>query len=387
MLANTMTAGGVDAQTLTQQATMLQQQQKQNGGNSMDTSGGGVQPQSNGSSVISSGSNESRTNLIVNYLPQTMTEEEIRSLFSSVGEVESVKLVRDKTVVFPDPLNPGAPKGQSLGYGFVNYVRAQDADQAVNVLNGLRLQNKTIKVSFARPSSDAIKGANLYISGLPKSMTQQDLEIIFAPYGTIITSRILQNAGNDAQTKGVGFIRFDTRDEAKRAIQALNGTTPSNCTDPISVKFSNTPGSNSKVLQSPVPTFINPHLARRIGGAMHNPVSKGLARFSPMAGDMLDVVLPGTNGVTGIASGGGWSIFIYNLAPETEESTLWQLFGPFGAVQSVKIIKDASSNQCKGYGFVTMTNYEEAMMAIRALNGYTLGNRVLQVSFKTNKSK
>jgi ELAV like protein 2/3/4 len=53
------------------------------------------------------------------------------------------------------------------------------------------LQNKTIKVSFARPSSDAIKGANLYVSGLPKSMTQQDLEGLFNSYGQIITSRIL----------------------------------------------------------------------------------------------------------------------------------------------------------------------------------------------------
>lgn len=36
--------------------------------------------------------------------------------------------------------------GQSLGYGFVNYQRAEDADKAINTLNGLRLQNKTIKV-------------------------------------------------------------------------------------------------------------------------------------------------------------------------------------------------------------------------------------------------
>lgn len=39
---------------------------------------------------------ESKTNLIVNYLPQTMTQEEMRSLFSSIGELESCKLIRDK---------------------------------------------------------------------------------------------------------------------------------------------------------------------------------------------------------------------------------------------------------------------------------------------------
>ncbi|CAF5217147.1 unnamed protein product [Rotaria magnacalcarata] len=81
----------------------------------------------------------------------------------------------------------------------------------------------------------------------------------------------------------------------------------------------------------------------------------------------------------------GWCIFVYNLAPETEESILWQLFGPFGAVQNVKIIRDFQTQKCKGFGFVTMTNYDEALMAINSLNGFTLGNRVLQVSFKTNK--
>lgn len=36
------------------------------------------------------------TNLIINYLPQEMTEEELRTLFSSVGPLESCKLIRDK---------------------------------------------------------------------------------------------------------------------------------------------------------------------------------------------------------------------------------------------------------------------------------------------------
>ena len=36
--------------------------------------------------------------------------------------------------------------GQSLGYGFVKYVKADDAEKAITTLNGLRLQNKIIKV-------------------------------------------------------------------------------------------------------------------------------------------------------------------------------------------------------------------------------------------------
>ena len=45
----------------------------------------------------------------------------------------------------------------------------------------------------------------------------------------------------------------------------------------------------------------------------------------------------------------------------------------------LQVIRDLQTNKCKGFGFVTMTNYEEALVAIQSLNGYTLGNRVLQV--------
>lgn len=47
------------------------------------------------------------------------------------------------------------------------------------------------QVSLARPSSESIKGANIYVCGLPKSMTQLDLETLFGEIGEIISSRIL----------------------------------------------------------------------------------------------------------------------------------------------------------------------------------------------------
>ncbi|XP_017785471.1 PREDICTED: ELAV-like protein 3 isoform X4 [Nicrophorus vespilloides] len=340
----------------------------------------GVVGQQNGSTnVQGGGQEESKTNLIVNYLPQTMTQEEIRSLFSSIGDVESCKLIRDKVTVPVGELSSPLVAGQSLGYGFVNYHRPEDAEKAINTLNGLRLQNKTIKVSYARPSSEAIKGANLYVSGLPKNMTQQDLESLFSPYGRIITSRILCD-NITGLSKGVGFIRFDQRMEAERAIQELNGTIPKGSTEPITVKFANNPSNNNKAIP-PLAAYLAPQATRRFAGPIHHPT--GRFRYSPLAGDLLaNSMLPGN-----AMNGSGWCIFVYNLAPETEENVLWQLFGPFGAVQSVKVIRDLQTNKCKGFGFVTMTNYDEAVVAIQSLNGYTLGNRVLQVSFKTNKSK
>jgi len=113
-------------------------------------------------------------------------------------------------------------------------------------------------------------------------------------------------------------------------------------------------------------------------------------RYSPLESSLLgsNTILPSAATTpNNTITGAGWCIFVYNLAPETEENVLWQLFGPFGAVQSVKVIRDFQTQKCKGFGFVTMTNYDEALMAIQSLNGFALGNRVLQVSFKTNKMK
>jgi ELAV like protein 2/3/4 len=60
------------------------------------TNGGSSIPDAGQNGNGNSNNDESKTNLIVNYLPQTMTQEEIRSLFSSIGELESCKLIRDK---------------------------------------------------------------------------------------------------------------------------------------------------------------------------------------------------------------------------------------------------------------------------------------------------
>lgn len=71
--------------------------QMSNGPTCNSTSNGPSTISNNCSSPVESGSMEdSKTNLIVNYLPQNMTQEELKSLFGSIGEIESCKLVRDK---------------------------------------------------------------------------------------------------------------------------------------------------------------------------------------------------------------------------------------------------------------------------------------------------
>ncbi|KJH45851.1 hypothetical protein DICVIV_08112 [Dictyocaulus viviparus] len=82
--------------------------------------------------------------------------------------------------------------------------------------------------------------------------------------------------------------------------------------------------------------------------------------------------------VSAPAEPAGFCLLAYNLSPDTEDSILWQLFGPFGAVLCVKVVRDYATAKCKGYAFVTMMNYADACNAIAALNGTQIAGRVMQ---------
>ncbi len=53
-------------------------------------------------------------------------------------------------------------------------------------------------------------------------------------------------------------------------------------------------------------------------------------------------------------------MFVYNLPPETDDSLVYRLFGSFGGIHSVKIVKDPKTNLCKGFAFVNYTRLEDA---------------------------
>lgn len=155
---------------------------------------------------------QSPKNLIVNYLPQHMTERELYSMFVTVGPVENCRVMKDiKT-------------GYSYGYGFVSFTRPQDAEKAIQQLNGLDIFNKRIKVSFARPNGEDLKDTNLYITNLPRHFNEHDLEMLFSSYGNIVQKNLLVDKITGMK-RGVGFVRFNRREEAQEAIRNLDGQT------------------------------------------------------------------------------------------------------------------------------------------------------------------
>lgn len=288
--------------------------------------------------IIECGPDESPTKLIVNYIPEVMTQDMMFSLFSTMGKLESCKLIANR------------------GYGFVEYSCPEDALKARKAFNGLLMQNKTLKVSHAllnpelKPPTKPEADWNLYVCNLPNELTLQDLHGLFAQFGKIVNSRI---------AAGIAFVLYEHQYEAERAMQSINGSTPPGFLHPLTVKYANK--SNPHKYKNNNNNFVK--------GALMKPFH-WINHFNAIG----DHNSPST-----------WSIYIYNIAMEVEELTLWQLFGPYGAIVSVKIIKDHQTNKSKGFGFVTMRNYDQAAMAIQALNGYVLHGQPLSVSFKTQK--
>lgn len=80
------------------------------------------------------------------------------------------------------------------------------------------------------------------------------------------------------------------------------------------------------------------------------------------------------------------NIYVRNLNFSLTEDELRQVFAQFGAVDSVKIIKDKFTGRAKGFGFVEMPNEEEGNSAIEKLNGTDVKGRNMFVD-KANPPK
>jgi len=327
----------------------------------------------------SGGSNDEQLrNLMVNYLPNSTTAQSFRDLFSPFGEIEYMKLVTDPYT------------GMGMGYGFVKYQTPQAASAAISALNGSMLENKTIKVHFAKQQSadPTPEKVNLYVGQLDKNTTKADLEQMFNTYGTVLDAKVLLDALG--QSRGIGFVQYRSAAEAQTAINALNNYTPPGTGSPLVVKFSDANDNKRK---------------SRTKGLRYDPMAGGRAR-APMVSIPTPPPMPAYPPVSyhypyqappPVPVGPPLPVspmqmpthclFVYNLPAEADDSFLYRTFGPYGGISKVNITRDSATAKSKGYGFVHFMKYEEAQQAVTYLNGAMVENKVLQVSFKAEKRK
>ncbi len=81
-------------------------------------------------------------NIYVGNLPYSVTDADLREVFSAYGEVSSSAVISDRF------------SGQSKGFGFVEMPNNAEADEAIKSLNDTNLKGRNIKVNQAKPRGE-----------------------------------------------------------------------------------------------------------------------------------------------------------------------------------------------------------------------------------------
>nr|BAB92955.1 cold inducible RNA-binding protein alpha [Dryophytes japonicus] len=72
-------------------------------------------------------------------------------------------------------------------------------------------------------------------------------------------------------------------------------------------------------------------------------------------------------------------LFVGGLSFDTEEQSLEQVFGKYGQISEVVVVKDRETKRSRGFGFVTFENPEDAKDAMEAMNGKSVDGRQIRV--------
>lgn len=79
------------------------------------------------------------------------------------------------------------------------------------------------------------------------------------------------------------------------------------------------------------------------------------------------------------------NLFIFHLPPSVDDYKLRKMFEKFGPLEHVHVAIDKTTNQSKGYGFVKYYNMADAIKAIKNMNGLSIENKNLRVTFKSDE--
>src|SRR5215470_11185229 len=81
-------------------------------------------------------------NIYVGNLDFNVGEDELRQAFAAYGQVDNVTILKDRDT------------GQPRGFGFVEMANDEEAEKAINAINGTQLGNRALNVNEARPKAN-----------------------------------------------------------------------------------------------------------------------------------------------------------------------------------------------------------------------------------------
>lgn len=292
----------------------------------------------------------------VSELDLSVTEADLFPIFSSYGNILSIRVVKDLVT------------RRSLGYAYVNFKSPKNATAALEH-DFKYINNKPCRVSpFEKDPSlrNTSPKSTVFIRNLDVDVTLDQLKDAFEPFGTVIAAKIAppitssptcspklssssepkdekdtqeksfdkaSEKSEPQQSQTFGYVQFETVEQAEAAIQELNGT-------PLGK--------------------LNMHLSHHV--SKRSSPDRSFIKTQPSE-----------------AEANFTNVFVKNIDSPIDEEEFQNLFAKHGTIVNHSLPKDESGN-FRGFGFVNFKNHSEALDAIKALNGFQFKEKPLVVT-------
>ncbi|SAL95136.1 hypothetical protein [Absidia glauca] len=381
-----------------------------------------------------SSSSQATSSVYVGELDPSVDESTLRSIFCPMAPGDNIHLCRD------------AITNKSLGYAYVDFTSDTEGARAIQRLNQTMINGRPCRIMWARRTKSLkhpVSTGNLFIKNLDPMVTTKSLLDTFSLYGHINCCKIVTD--ERGQSKGYGFIHYDTVESAERAIDKVNGMTLYDREVfvghhiPKQERIQRSEGARQRftnVYVKNLVTDITEEELKELFGA-YGPIASvliqrddqgasrgfGFVNFErhedaeKAVSQMHDTEYIGkrlfvsraqkrsereeelrkqhdkpasptattTTTTTTPSKYHGVNLYIKNLADDVDDDVLREVFAPFGTITSAKVMRDEKSHLSKGFGFVCFTTPDEANKAVAEMNGKPLGNKTLYVAMAQKK--
>ncbi|EPX74883.1 mRNA export shuttling protein [Schizosaccharomyces octosporus yFS286] len=279
-----------------------------------DASAAGTPATTTSSLANPSASAPSSASLYVGELDPSVTEAMLFELFNSIGPVASIRVCRD------------AVTRRSLGYAYVNFHNMEDGSKALDELNYTLIKGRPCRIMWSQrdPSLRKMGTGNVFIKNLDPAIDNKALHDTFSAFGKILSCKVAVDELSNS--KGYGFVHFDTVESANAAIEHVNG-----------------------MLLNDKKVYVGHHVSRR----------ERQSKFEQMKANFTNV-------------------YVKNLDTEITEQEFSDLFTPFGEITSLSLVKD-QADKPRGFGFVNFSSHESAERAVEELNDKEINGKKLYV--------
>lgn len=252
--------------------------------------------------------------LYVGELDTSVTEAMLYELFSSIGQVASIRVCRD------------AVTRRSLGYAYVNYNNTADGERALEDLNYTLIKGKPCRIMWSQrdPALRKTGQGNVFIKNLDNAIDNKALHDTFAAFGNILSCKVAQD--EFANSKGYGFVHYETADAANNAIKHVNG-----------------------MLLNDKKVFVGHHISKK----------DRQSKFEEMKANF-------TN------------IYVKNIDTEVPDEEFRDIFEKFGEITSATLSRDPDGKS-RGFGFVNYSTHESAQAAVEEMNDKEVRTQKLYV--------